>query len=103
MKLLALVTLLSVFALGPLFAPGYFCGAHDARPSVYFLFEFDRSIADGIWYPRWMPDFSFGYGYPFFNINSPLAYYVGEFFLKLGLDVVSATKLVFGLAIVASG
>ncbi len=103
MKSLSLLTLLSLFALGPLFAPGYFWGAHDARHSVYFLFEFNRAISDGIWYPRWMPDFAFGFGYPFFNINSPLAYYVGEVFLKLGIDFVTTTKLVFGLAIILSG
>jgi hypothetical protein len=103
MKALSILSLLSIFALSPLFAPGYFWGAHDARHSVYFLFEFNRSIADGIVFPRWMPDFTFGYGYPFFNINSPLAYFAGEIFVKLGLDFVAATKLVFGLAIVTSG
>jgi hypothetical protein len=103
MKSLGLLTLLSVFAVAPLLAPGYFWSAHDARHSVYFLFEFSRSIGDGIWYPRWMPDFTFGYGYPFFNINGPLAYYVGTLFLRLGLDYVDATKLVFGLAIIGAG
>jgi len=78
---LLLTLLLTVFALGPLLQPGYFWGAHDARHNVYFLFEFDRSIQDGIWYPRWAPDFTFGYGYPFFNIYGPLAYYVGDFTL----------------------
>src|SRR5437870_3549583 len=102
MKRLSLLTLLSAFAVGPLLAPGYFWGAHDARHSVYFLFEFNRAIGDGVWYPRWMPDFTFGYGYPFFNINSPLAYYLGEAFLKLGLDYVTATKIVFGLALLFS-
>ncbi len=103
MKLLVLLTLLSLFALGPLLAPGYFWGAHDARHSVYFLFEFNRAISDGIPYPRWMPDFSFGFGYPFFNIYGPLSFYVGAVFLKMGLDFVTATKMVFGLAILSSG
>ncbi|MFQ6015743.1 MAG: 6-pyruvoyl-tetrahydropterin synthase-related protein [Anaerolineae bacterium] len=100
---LLLVLLLSLFAVGPLLQPGYFWGAHDARHSVYFLFEFDRSIQDGIWYPRWSPDFAFGYGYPFFNIYGPLAFYVGEALHLLGLDLVSATKAVFALSIVLSG
>jgi hypothetical protein len=103
MRSLILLTLLCCFALGPLFAPGYFWGAHDARHSVYFLFEFNRAINDGIWYPRWMPDFAFGFGYPFFNINSPLAYYIGVGLLRVGFDYVVTTKIVFGLAIVASG
>lgn len=100
---IVLVILLSIFALGPLLQPGYFWGAHDARHSVYFLFEFDRAIQDGVWYPRWAPDFTFGYGYPFFNIYGPLAFYIGEFFHLIGFDFVDSVKLVFGLAIVLSG
>jgi hypothetical protein len=103
MRSLILLTLLCSFALGPLFAPGYFWGAHDARHSVYFLFEFNRALNDGVWYPRWMPDFAFGFGYPFFNINSPLAYYSGAGLLRIGCDYVTATKIVFGFAIIASG
>jgi len=100
---LVLLLLFSLFAIAPLFQPGYFWGAHDARHSVYFLFEFDRSIKDGIWYPRWSPDFAFGYGYPFFNIYGPLAFYFGEAFHLLGLDLVSAVKAVFALSLLLSG
>jgi len=98
-----LLLLFSLLAIAPLFQPGYFWGAHDARHSVYFLFEFDRSIQDGVWYPRWSPDFAFGYGYPFFNIYGPLAFYLGEAFHLLGLDFVSAVKSVFALSFLLSG
>ena len=98
-----LVVLLSIFAASPLMQPGYFWGAHDARHSVYFLFEFNRAIQDGVWYPRWAPDFTFGYGYPFFNIYGPLAFYAGEFFHLIGFDFVDSTKIVFALALVLSG
>jgi len=98
-----LVMALSIFAIAPLFQPGFFWGAHDARHSVYFLYEFDRSIQDAVLYPRWSPDITFGYGYPLFNIYSPLAFYIGEIFHLLGLDLVSAVKMVFALAFVLSG
>jgi hypothetical protein len=98
-----LALLLTLFALGPLLQPGYFWGAHDARHSVYFLFEFDRSVQDGALYPRWQPDFAFGYGYPFFNIYGPLPYFAGEAFHLLGFGFVDAVKIVFGLSIVLSG
>jgi len=98
-----LTALLSIFSIGPLMQPGYFWGAHDARHSVYFLFEFNRAIQDGIWYPRWAPDFTFGYGYPFFNIYGPLAFYAGEFFHLLGFDFVDSTKIVFALSLMLSG
>ena len=65
---LLLIVLLSLLPIAPMLQPGYQWHAHDARHSVYFLFEFDQGIADGILFPRWQPDFAFGYGYPFFNI-----------------------------------
>ncbi len=98
-----LVLLLSLPAIGPLLQPGYFWGAHDARHSVYFLFQFDKAIQDGVWYPRWAPDFAFGYGYPFFNIYGPLSSYVGEALHLLGFDIVTAVKIVFGLSVLLSG
>lgn len=98
-----LVMALAVFAIGPLFQPGFFWGAHDARHSVYFLYEFDHSIQEGILYPRWSPDITFGYGYPLFNIYSPLAFYLAEVLHLLGLDLVSAIKMVFALGFVLSG
>jgi hypothetical protein len=82
--------------------PGYFWGAHDARSHVYFLFEFDKSIQDGILWPRWGPDWGFGYGYPFWNIYGPLAYYVGEGVHALGVDFVPAVKVVLALSVLGS-
>jgi len=100
---LLLTILFSIPLMGPLFMPGYFWNAHDARHNVFFIFELDRSIKDGILYPRWSPDFAFGYGYPFFNIYGPLPSYLGEIFHLLGFDIPSSVKIVFGLSILASG
>jgi hypothetical protein len=100
---LILLVALTVFAIAPLCQPGFFWGAHDARHSVYFLYEFDRSIQDGILYPRWSPDITFGYGYPLFNIYGPLAFYLGETFHLLGLDLLWAIKMVFAASFVLSG
>ncbi len=99
---IGLALLFSIFAMGPLLQPGYFWGAHDAKNSLYFLYEFDRSIRDGILWPRWGPDWGFGYGYPFWNIYAPLAYYVGEVVVLIGLDHVTAVKIVFALSILGS-
>jgi hypothetical protein len=100
---LVLLAALSLIALGPLLQPGYFWGAHDARHSVYFLFEFDRVFSEGEWYPRWMPDQAYGYGYPFWNIYAPGAYYLGEFFHLVGFDIVTSVKIVFGLSFLLCG
>ncbi len=98
-----LTLLLALPVAGPLLQPGYYWGAHDARHSVYFLYQFHKAIQDGVWYPRWAPDFAFGYGYPFFNIYGPLSSYAGEAFHLLGLDIVTSVKVVFGLSAILSG
>ena len=79
-----LVLLLSVFAVAPLTAPGFFLNAHDATIGVYFLWQFDAGIRDGAWWPVWGAHMVYGYGYPLFMLIAPLAYYVAEGFLLLG-------------------
>lgn len=98
-----LTLLFAIPLMGPLFMPGYFWNAHDARHNVFFIFELDRSIRDGLLYPRWSPDFAFGYGYPFFNIYGPLSSYLGELFHLLGFDIPTSVEIVFGLSILLSG
>lgn len=94
---------LTLFALAPFALPGYFWGANDARHHVYFLFEYDRLVADGIWWPRWSPDFAFGYGYPFFNIYGPLSHFLAEVLHHfLGFGLTDAIEAVFCLSIVGS-
>ncbi len=98
-----LALLLSLFAIAPFALPGYFWGANDARHHVYFLFEFNRLVEDGIWWPRWSPDFAFGYGYPFFNIYGPLSHLVAELFLRFGrLSYTGAVESVFALGILGA-
>jgi hypothetical protein len=93
----------SIFAVAPFLQPGYFWGANDARHHVYFLFEFDRLVQDGIWWPRWSPDFAFGYGYPFFNIYGPLSHFLGVLLLRFGgFSHTAAVEAIFVLSIVAS-
>ena len=84
--------------------PGYFWGAHDARHDAYFIFQYDKSVQDGIWFPRWSPDWTFGYGYPFFIVYGPLATFLGELFHHfLGLGFEASVKAVLALSIVVSG
>ncbi|MBW7883907.1 MAG: hypothetical protein H3C34_14960 [Caldilineaceae bacterium] len=101
--LLWLTMALSLLAVAPLLLPGYFWGANDARHHVYFLFEYDRLVQDGIWWPRWSPDFAFGYGYPFFNIYGLFSHFLAELLHHfLGFDFVAAVEIVFALSIVGS-
>ncbi|MCB0061889.1 MAG: hypothetical protein KDE19_07235 [Caldilineaceae bacterium] len=98
-----LAVLLSIFAIAPFLLPGYFWGANDARHHVYFLFEYDRVVQDGIWWPRWSPDFAFGYGYPFFNIYGPLSHFLAELLVHFGhVGYTTAVESIFVLSIGAS-
>jgi hypothetical protein len=94
---------LSWFAIAPFTLPGYFWGANDARHHVYFLFEYNRLVADGVWWPRWSPDFTFGFGYPFFNIYGPLSHFLAELLLHfLGFSYTAAVESIFGLSVIGS-
>ena len=101
---LALILVFALIVISPLLQPGYFWGAHDARHDAYFIFQYDKSVQDGIWFPRWSPDWTFGYGYPFFIVYGPLATFVGELFHRfLGLGFEASVKAVLALSIVISG
>lgn len=84
---------LSLLALTPLSAPGYFYGAHDGRHSVFYLQMFDASLRSGALWPRWAMHHIQGYGYPTFIIQAPLGFYVGELFVLLGAGITLAAKL----------
>lgn len=98
-----LVLALSLFAWAPLLTPAYFFNAHDARHSVFFLVEFDQTFRDGYLWPRWAPDFAFGYGYPLFNMYAPLAYYAAELLVLLGMGMTAAVKSIYILATIVAG
>ena len=98
-----LVLAFSIFAWAPLLTPAYFFEAHDARHSVFFLVEFDQTFRDGYWWPRWSPDFAFGYGYPLFNLYPALAFYAAELLHLVGFSFTAAIKTMYGLATIAAG
>ena len=101
---LILVVLLSAIAAAPLLKPGYFWGAHDARHDVYFIFQYLRGIEGGDWLARWSPDFSWGYGYPFFLIYGPFTSFLGAVLVGfVGLGYTQAVEVLFAAAIIASG
>jgi len=98
-----LMLALSIFAWGPLLTPAYFFEAHDAKHSVFFLVEFDQTFRDGYLWPRWAPDFSFGYGYPLFNLYAPLSFYAAELVHLLGFGLTAAVRTIYILATVGAG
>lgn len=100
---LILLLIFSVFAVAALLSPGFFFGAHDADHTVFYLIEFDASIRDGILWPRWSPDHAMGYGYPFWVVYAPLAYFAAEVFHLLGIGFTASIKIVVALSTLFGG
>jgi hypothetical protein len=75
----------------------------DIELHVYRAAELGHTLRGGAFYPRWAPDFYFGYGYPIFNYYAPLTYYLANLFdLMPGVDVVGGVKAVFVLGFVVA-
>ncbi len=102
---LAVVIALSTVAALPLFLPGFVdTHAYGDSPFVLLrLIELDRGLREGVWFPRWAPDFAYGYGYPFFNYYASLAYYLAEAFHLLGLGIVASVEAAFFVGFLLAG
>ena len=76
-------------------------------PDGLFHLHRVRALAEalrmGVLYPRWFPDFAFGYGYPVLNFYAPAFYYGPALFHLIGLDVIMATRLSLAIWYALSG
>jgi hypothetical protein len=79
-------------ALVFLLPDGYFASS-DGMIHLYRLFELDRAIGEGVFFPRWFPLSAYGYGLPVLNYYPPLMYYLAEVFHLLGAGYIAAIKL----------
>ncbi|MBN1659296.1 MAG: hypothetical protein JXA93_12905 [Anaerolineae bacterium] len=93
--------LLTLPALVPLARRGFF-ESHDGILHLHRVAALDRAVRAGVLYPRWFPEFAFGYGHPVLNFYGPVSYYWALPFTLLGLDPVTATKLVLASGLVTS-
>ncbi|MGA2910208.1 MAG: hypothetical protein ABSE04_00195 [Candidatus Microgenomates bacterium] len=89
--ILAIPTVLALLHLG------FYGASDDLHPA--WLYEMDRVLKAGIFPPRFVPDLSFGFGYPLFNFIYPFPFYLGEIFHLEGLSLVGSTKAVLFLGI----
>lgn len=96
-----IIILLSIPTIWALLIPGFYGASDDLH--IGWLFEIDRVIKMGQIPPRFVPDLSFGFGYPLFNFVFPLPFYIAEIFHLLSLNLVDSIKLVFLLSMPLSG
>lgn len=92
-----IVVILSLPAVWALFVRGFFGASDDLH--IGWLYEMNRTLSLGQLPPRFVPDLSYGFGYPLFNFVFPLPFYIGEIFHKLGLSLVDSIKAVFMLSV----
>ena len=95
------VLLLALPATIPLFQNG-FLDSHDGLFHLYRLQALDEAIRAGVFYPRWFPQFAYGYGHPVLNYYSPLTYYVAQLFHILGPGYILSLKLTFAAGLLLS-
>ncbi len=92
-----IVLALSIPAARYLFVNGYFGVSDDLH--IGWLYEMDRTVRMWQFPPRYVPDLSFGFGYPLFTFVYPLPFYIAEIFHLIGFSLVNSVKLVFGLSL----
>lgn len=98
-NLLALLLLVVITfpAYQALLKPGVITG-HDTQGHIIRLYEFDQALKDGHFPVRWSKRLNEGLGYPFFNFNYPLNYYLAEVFSYITGSYNEAFKVLFLLS-----
>ena len=87
-KLIAIL-LLTLVAIYPLLR-STLPWSDDGQLHFWRVVELDHGLRNGYFFPRWMPDMAFGYGYPLLNYYAPLSVYLAEGFHLLGLGFTPA-------------
>lgn len=101
---LALTLLLVLLAAWPFLLRPSLPRETDAELHVFRASELGYALRAGVLYPRWAPDFYYGYGYPIFNYYAPLTYYLANLLsLALSGGAVWGVKAVFVLGFLGAG
>ncbi len=98
------VVAVCLLAIWPFISRSGLPQATDAELHIFRLAELSRLFRAGEFFPRWAPNFYYGYGYPIFNYYAPLVYYFGLLFELLPvISPVDAVKILFLLGLLVAG
>lgn len=89
--------IVSLFASQKLFGDTFYT-SHDGQGHVIRMIEFHEAVGDGQIPVRIAKRINYGMGYPYFNFNYPLIYYLGEGFHLIGLSFVDSFKILMILS-----
>ena len=66
---------------------------HDGMIHLHRIRALADALRAGVIFPRWFPDYTFGYGYPALNYYAPGSYYPPALLHLAGLDIVLSLRL----------
>lgn len=89
-------------AYSALLKPGMLT-SHDGEGHIIRMFEFNTALTGGHFPVRWSKRLNWGLGYPYFNFNYPLTYYLTFLMSKLNFDLLIAFKTILLLSFPLSG
>jgi 6-pyruvoyl-tetrahydropterin synthase related domain len=85
------VILIAVIAALPFLTRSGLPRHTDLELHVFRAAEYGEVLRAGVLYPRWAPDFYYGYGYPIFNYYAPLTYALANLF-AIPFGIVAGVK-----------
>jgi glycosyltransferase involved in cell wall biosynthesis len=86
------LAIISLIIVAPLVKSGL-PPTHDGEYHIVRAYQFDKTLRDGNFYPRWLPDLNYGYGTPLLNYYYPLPYYAMSFVHFFGVSFIDAFKV----------
>lgn len=100
---LLLLAAFAIPALLPLFAPGNLQGA-DATDPPWRSIALRLAFGDRILFPRWTPEFFYGYGFPCFHFYAPLSFYPAMVIEAVTwFDYLESTKVAYAISFALAG
>ena len=93
-----LIWIVVLVILIPILKPGFF-SFHD-ETHIVDVYEMKRSIEVNGFPPRFVPDFNFSLGHPYFNFYYHLPFYVTTIFQYLNFSMTDSYKYMLGLSVI---
>ncbi len=95
-----LIWIVVLVILIPILKPGFF-SFHD-ETHIIDVYQMIRSLEVSGFPPRFVPDFNFGLGHPYYNFYYHLPFYIATLFYYLGLSMTDSYKYMLGFAVILS-
>lgn len=95
------LVMISLLMTGPLWESRLFY-SHENVLLPFRMVELHRCISEGVFFPRWFPDYALGFGLPQLVFFPPLSLYLAEFFRLIGCNLFRAIQLAFAGGILSA-